>query len=501
MIRKYTSDAINQTENAVNYTIKSGRNSDLIHVLPNQPLVEVLKGFPEISAKLRACLRANIVNNCQAGYMELHHHQNVLDWVGDLYNKSYQVAVIWPDGTWPHGEEFENELMRLRNEEWPQHWLCAGKINNPRKDGEYLQWDYSYPVVINLTQWANLGYPHFLKSSGDAITYDTPSGDVEEQNPPLVMPSNWFETNFKNLECRRLWIDGLFGKSLQSKQIVIGLDHTSVDEFIHHDDMSQDFENMISWIHDNDLLENHDIGELRAKSDSMSEQRCEFYTFKLLGLQIVYITNTEGVPKDFKDTAQNGFNTLILPCAGLHQFYHLIHNMDTLERIVWFDFNPYSVKWMQHVIENWDGIDFKQFVKENRHTITDSGEINDECIIYDPDMVDEFFETMDMNNDDWQDFIFQLRGKENIYANVDAVREYKKLVELAGEDRRVFIQLTNIWQYEVNYLNTDGLDAQLAFINLLNDICKANKSLYLTGDTPMGTHYRYKNIKELKGIF
>jgi hypothetical protein len=50
-------------------------------------------------------------------------------------------------------------------------------------------------------------------------------------------------------------------------------------------------------------------------------------------------------------------------------------------------------------------------------------------------------------------------------------------------------------------MNTDGLDAQLAFLNLLNTVAKNNTELFLTGDTPMGIHYRYKNIKQLKGVF
>jgi hypothetical protein len=500
-MRKYTTDSRTQTHRAVNYTIKAGRNSRLIHVIPNVNVHPHLQDHPEISAKLRACLRANIVNNCQAGYAELHTHQNVLDWVSDLADKGYEFAVIWSDGCWPHGEEFENTLTELSDTVWAANWIAAGKIINKKSDGEYLHWDYSYPVVINLAQWERCGQPYFLDDSGESISFDTGTGDANEQSPFLVTPASWFEPHFKDLERRGLFVDAIIGQGLQQKQIVIGLDSTDVDQHVHSDDLTQGFDEMLTWIHLNDPLAHKDIYEWRSGSDAYAEPRKEFFTFKILELQIVYITNTEGVPKDFKDTARNGFNTLILPCSGLHQFYHIIHNRDTLKRVVWFDFNPYSVKWMQHIIENWDGINFKKFVEENRHVITDSGEINEECIIYDPEMVDEFMETMDMTDDEWQDFIYELRDKENIFANVDAVKDYKTLVEHAGTDSEVFIQLTNIWQYEVNYLNTDGLDAQLAFINLLNDISKNNKNLYLTGDTPMGTHYRYKNIKELKGIF
>jgi hypothetical protein len=512
-MRKYTKDISTSGKQAVGYTIGKGSaetaSNRMIHVMPNYTVHPILNDHPEISAKLRSCLRANILNNSEYSYIELHHHQIVTDWVCDLADYGYEIAVIWFDGSWPVGREFEETLLKLVDTRWPINWMAAGKINNERKEkNNFLNWDYSYPVVLNLKAWDIAGRPHFIdtpwKLRGQSISYDTPrtEDDVLEQNPALVYPSLWLDrVTFKNLNYRGLFVDGLISQSLENKNFVIGLDKTPVSKHIHSDIIEDEFDNLLTWIHNNDLLASEDIYALRANSDNMTEPRQELYTFKLLELQMVYITNTESVPKDFRGENNNNINTLVLPCSGLHQLYHLVHNRDSLERIVWFDFNPYSVAWIRNVIENWDGTNFKQFVADNRHTITDSGEINDECIIYDSDMVDEFFEIMDMSELEWCEFMTELRTKENKFATVNAVKEYKKLVDLVGIDKNVFIQLTNIWQYEVNYLNTDGFDAQIAFISLLNDISKNNKSVYLTGDTPMGTHYRYKNIKELKGIF
>lgn len=500
--RKYTTEAKTFTNRAVNYTRQGGKETRLIHVLPNMNNIDCLSDQPELTAKLRACLRANISNNCNAGYIELHGHQNVMEWVDDLYDEGFELAIVWGDGCWPHGDTLERLILEKYDNDWKIDWMAAGKIENLRDQGEYLHWDYSYPIIINLKNWNHKGRPHIFTDSHGAITYQTDSGKPNENNPRLVWAGDWLDRlGYKDLTCRERFLDALITQTLKNRGFVIGLDKDpDIAPHIHSDDVSEDLDEMLSWVHKNNLLEEaNDVHELRGQSDAYSEPRKEFFTFKILKLQIVYITNTEGIPND--PIEKNKFNTLILPCSGLHQFYHLLHNRDSLKRVVWFDFNPHSVNWIKHIVENWDGVDFKGFVEKNRHTITDSGEVLDHNIIYDEDMVDEFMEKMDMSDQEWKEFMVELRTKENIFANVDAVKEYKTLVEHAGTDSEVFIQLTNIWQYEVNYLNTDGLDAQLAFINLINDICKANKSLYLTGDTPMGTHYRYKNIKELKGIF
>ena len=42
--------------------------------------------------------------------------------------------------------------------------------------------------------------------------------------------------------------------------------------------------------------------------------------------------------------------------------------------------------------------------------------------------------------------------------------------EAIGKDNNVFLQVSNIWQYETNYLNTPHHQAQAAFINLINEL-------------------------------
>lgn len=499
MTRKYTTSYSNESTKMINYTIKSNKYNRIAHVMPNYLVNDHLKPYPELVAKLRACLRANLNNSCEHAVVELHGHQNTVDWMIDLYDFGFEIAVIWTDGTWPLSHQVEEEIIDMVENHWHPEWMGAGMIVNRKREGWYPYWDYSYPVIINLKKWAEKDFPYFINDKPGAVSFETFEKEVfDDLNPKYMFKSGLY----KNEQERGIWFDGLIGHALHKDCWIQGLKEEAILEHIHHDNLEEDIDDLLSWIHNNSLVDDTDINLLRSAGDKYNESRLELYTLKLLKYQIVYITNTEGVPKDYKfNVPETPLETLILPCSGLHQFYHIINNIDSLKRVVWFDFNPYSVNWMERVVKNWNGKDFKGFVEKNRHTITESEVILDDNIIYDPDLVDEFMETMGLTEDQWIDIMAKIRKTEQVFLNVDAVKEYERLVEAAGSDSDVFLQLTNIWQYEVNYLNTDMLDAQLAFLNLLNNISKNNKSLFLTGDTPMGVHYRYKNIKELKGVF
>jgi len=81
------------------------------------------------------------------------------------------------------------------------------------------------------------------------------------------------------------------------------------------------------------------------------------------------------------------------------------------------------------------------------------------------------------------------------------VTEWKRLVDAIGNDNTVFLQVSNIWQYEINYVNTTHFQAQAAYINLINEVLSNNKDLFVTGDTPSGVYQGYRNMKEIASIF
>lgn len=492
-----------RAERTTNYTITSRKYNRLAHVIPNFKLYPELEQHPEYLAKLRSCLRNNLHNSCQQSIVELHGQNVTMDWLFDMYDYGYEFLIVWPDGVWPFGGAIEQEVLDLIDNNWGDNWLAGGMIVNHLESEEiYPYWDYRYPVIINMKAWASVGFPYFMSNKPGAISFDT-----EEQNAKTdVCPKYMFRPptgSYKTCEERGIFLDGLIGVALSKDLWIRGIGHEeSLLSHIHADNPTVDLEDVLSWIHKKEIVDNKNINQVRKFSDKFEEHRLELFTLKLLKYQIVYITNTEGIPKDYAfNVPETPFETLVLPCSGLHQFYHIINNIDTVKRVVWFDFNPYSVMWIKHLMENWNGEDFKKFVSKNKHIITDGKVILEQNIIYDPDLVDEFMETLELDDNSLKEVFLKIKQLDHEYLNIDAVKEWKKLAKACGENSNVFMQLTNIWQYEVNYMNTDGLDAQLAFLNLLNTVAKNNTALFLTGDTPMGIHYRYKNIKQLKGVF
>jgi hypothetical protein len=486
-------------QRTTNYTITSRKYNRIAHIMPNINIHPELEDQPEYLAKLRSCLRNNLHNSCQQSIVELHGQNSTLDWVYDMCDYGFEAIIVWPDGTWPLGDQVEKDVTNLMDTDWGDNWLAAGMIINRMPDNVYPYWDYRYPVVINLKNWAKIGYPHFFNIMTGAFSFETEERVAITDSCPKYM---FRSAAYKDAYVRDKFLDGLIGTALGHDLWIRGFKDEPLLEHIHHDDPVEDLDNVLSWIHENEIADEKNINLARRESDKLNEQRQELFTLKLLKYQIVYITNTEGVPKDFEFFPPNArFETLALPCSGLHQFYHIIRNIDTVKSVVWFDFNPYSVLWMKHLIENWDGYDFKKFVQSDKHVITDSKIILDQNIIYEEELVDEFLETIGLNEQEFHAMFLRIKELDHKFMTIDVVKEWEQLATACGENSNVFMQLTNIWQYEVNYMNTDGLDAQLAFLNLLNTVAKNNTALFLTGDTPMGIHYRYKNIKQLKGVF
>ena len=693
-----------QSEASRNYQINTSRYNKLVHVIPNKVFHNELIDHPEYIAKLRSCLKANLLNSCEHSILELYNNDDRA-WLGDIADMGYEYAVIWPDGTWPQGE-FEDNLLNVLDElnkatKRNSSWLALGKVHELKHNllGFTEGFDYSYPIILNLDQYDKAERPHFFQLDTETIyqfmdevvchsrSTNFDSGDYHPKPLSVMMDEDeWGDTHdvhradgyikalgslnnntdnrgdhwIRALSSVDLHYDALFrvGNVVDFFKTVgrqtIGLDNLNAENLSetkegstqseqdlndqlnsptaktntmrlmlntimdwHTDNPIENLNDLLKWIHKKDMLSSSDddgmrptqssytIGTIgnddnregliasRMLGDTMTHNRENLYSLKLLQYQIVYITNTESVPiADYSNSNYSGSSNsncnhevMLLPCSGLHQFYHILANPNC-KRVIWYDFNPYSVEWTKKVLnefyvyqdeENYGGVvqQFDNFVYENRSTITKDGVIMDENIEYDFDNVITFFGTrlwddndpdigknradifdvdswrsklesdraygqlndmerdllldgertaadviaLSLNEDQisgerfalsgdnklgrayWWKTMEHIKSLEHEFIVCDAVKDWETLANAVGVDNRVFMQLTNIWQYEVNYLNSDGLDAQIAFLNLINTVLKNNKSLYFTGDTPSGIHYRNKNIAELKGLF
>jgi hypothetical protein len=114
--------------------------------------------------------------------------------------------------------------------------------------------------------------------------------------------------------------------------------------------------------------------------------------------------------------------------------------------------------------------------------------------------VDEFIDSYG-TEERWLEHWDRIRSLQHDFLQVDVVKEWPRVAQAVGRNHTVFVNFSNIWQYEINYINTANFDAQLSFGNLMNELLINNTTVYFTGDTPNGVHYQYQNLRSLPGIF
>ena len=72
-------------------------------------------------------------------------------------------------------------------------------------------------------------------------------------------------------------------------------------------------------------------------------------------------------------------------------------HIDTLEKIVWTDFNPMSIRWLQHIVDNWDGYNFRDFFEDNKPLLLTWGLKDLEFLNYRDKQIDELTEMFQYN--------------------------------------------------------------------------------------------------------
>ena len=215
------------------------------------------------------------------------------------------------------------------------------------------------------------------------------------------------------------------------------------------------------------------------------------YEFLNMSNEVLYITNTEGYPEERLYKKAPGTNVIICPASGLNQFLFAIPHVDTLEKMIWTDFNALSIKWLQYILEHWDGNDFRGFFESNRHVLSDWGIKHQELLVYTDEQIDELTEMF--NEPEMNAKYNRLKDIEHVFLNIDIVNQYDQILPHV-KDSNVILQLSNIYSYEINYIVNKYYKAQVAFYSLVNALLESNKNVYLRGDTPSGVYHEMTNI-------
>lgn len=485
----------------------SDQTSDtkLVHLFFNEVLHPALKDEHAYAGKLKKIMQININNSTRYPYV---HANKFSDWglqhtLERIINMGFEHVCIWFDGTWPGACEFDDKLIEAIEEKWNNtRWLAAGHIINHHERGDGPEW-HEQCVVINLKvlkeidalglYWnTDRAFPHYKFSKQSLHDDYTPMWIAAED---CAVDDDWIE-NPQDPEFNDEGVlNNLFPIALSNECVIHNFDYDIRSEKIccYPED---ELEFTKSWFFDYDLNTRMSLDESRSFGyNHIDDDKRELFQYKVMDTHIMYVTNTEDVP--IGDPL--GIDTLVAPCSGLHQFKHLSNNKETIKRILWTDFSPFGIGWTKHVLENWNGKDFPQFYKDNFHIITEMGLPSEEFIWYEEENALDFVNSYE-SEEEWLEHWDFIRTLDHQFVKIDIVKEWKRLVELVGNDHVVFLQLSNIWQYEINYVNSPDFNAQAAFVDLFNELLQNNKVVYFSGDTPGGNYLEYQNMRLLPGI-
>lgn len=472
----------------MNIQIRS-KSKNIVHVILDNYIVDDIANHEEYTSVLKRVQNINIVNATRSSIMNVKSH-NRLDWLHTMCDLGFEYAVVWFDGSWPLEQEFEDELLQSAYT-WNTPWLVAGHIIDYNKDGEYPKW-HKQCLIINLFAWESIGRIDWRKYRNTNAPFKSSDEKLHGDYTPVFLdPCSEKQQLQTTKDIWDAWISCSLANGLRVNNIpynMRGKKYCCYPE--------DDIEHTSNWLLDTDFMINNSEQDIKNLSPSIPEDKRELWGFKRQQYQILYATNTESVPdQDIKQP----ITLMCLPCSGLHQFMHISKHLATLKKVVWYDYNSYATAWIKLVINEWDGTDFGSFVEANVYRVIRNGILQKKNVIYDQDLVDDFIAEIG-GEETWLKIWSVIKSLKHEFIEVDVVRDYKKVVDAVGYNESVFINLTNIWQYESNYLNNSRFRAQANYYNLIADLYDNNKELFINGNTPSGEFYECQNVKQLSEI-
>ena len=189
----------------------------------------------------------------------------------------------------------------------------------------------------------------------------------------------------------------------------------------------------------------------------------------------------------------NLLNTFIVPCSGLNQFSYMIPHIDAIQKIIFYDVNVHSIEWMKFVIANWNGSDSMRILAEQFRSIYKH---DFEFLFYD-DIVQQYF---DIFKDVSPAIIEKIRHSDIQFVQCDITSESHKITDIVTGADKVFINISNIWHYESNYINSDHISVDREFFNLIYNLKNNSEMLYIRGQTPSCKMIRITNVDNIRGF-
>lgn len=478
--------------------------SPLVHVVFDELVHDNMKEYPRYLSTVRKIKQIALSNSFEHSVMSINTGSFANTELERLHELGFKWACLWVDGSVPCDSDFEDELITFcKDLDDKDEWMAIGHIIN--REGKYPYF-HEQTVVINLATWyertldedgsrGNLIYDHTPSPVKYLPGYIASTETIHDDYTPLVLhPARRTEDDklVENEEFREGKLNRIIKTALDNHLSVYNFPShiRKLKECVYLEDHADE---TVSWLFSDDYYMKSDevYGDLKHQLRQNDQgDKLPLWSLKRQTENIVYITNTETVPNfdllpDFIDT---DVDTYVVPCSGFNQFEFMIKHLDTLHNIVFYDANRHSIAWMKHLITDWDGVsDLYEFIDEYLATL--DSRIN---IIYNKNDVESFLERT--TEEERINLFIHLREEKVSYHHIDIMREWNELVDAVDENAKLLINLTNIWEYEGNFINNTIVDCELAFYRLMAGLTDKNCTILFKGNTPAGKYIDCRNI-------
>lgn len=407
------------------------------------------------------------------------HHLGEL--LRSLKHFGFKVAVIWAEGSWSDDPDIDKEILKSVKEWDKEEWGAAGHIlDRPLyKEPKF----HHQCVVLNLRKLTEIiECPLWEHDASNKHMHD----DYTPMWIKVRSPAKIVKHTARNGEINVF--DKILRTCLENKLTVFNLDYNIRGKKIcvyPEDDIEWAEEKVFANL---DQLPQKQLVRIMSDVRINYPDKIAMFEFKIQSVTNLYITNTETVPH----VVDNDLQVAVCPCSGLHQFKFIQPSLDVMEKVIWADYSPYAVKWMEILVHEWNGKDFHTFFDNNKDRLNYDG-----SVINGHGTWEKFLESFE-NEDEWLTAWAKIRNLEHQFIDVNLVNDYNKVVELIPPNKNVLLQCSNIFLYESNYFNRGPLTA-VNSIDYVKQVRNISNKVIFNGDIN-GSYYDMINTNRLKWI-
>lgn len=451
------------------------REKEICHITLEDVMCQELneKASDDYISVLKVTTNINVIMNTEGSYIIDCNDDALNDTLDVLKDFGFKVAVLWAEGSWPDDPDIDAEILKSVNEWNDTQWGCAGHIlDRPGRNRPTL---HHQCVIINLQKLTEI-------KNGGIYQYQASEEHFHDDYTPKWIKPIPDANRIDNVGPANNFFDRILRTSLDDGLTVFNLDYN-----IRGKKICIYPEDDIEWT-ENELFKEYSHADSIWDIKDNYPDKKHLLEFKIQDSSVLYVLNTENVPQ----VRENDIQVMVCPCSGLHQFKYMEPSLDVMEKVIWADYSPYAVKWIELLIHEWDGKDFHKFFENNKSRLNFDGTFH-----YGFGTWEKFLDSFEDENK-WLSVWSKIRNLEHQFEVVNLVNDYDKIIELIPHNKNVLLQCSNIFLYESNYFS-EGINTTANAIDYIRKVQNISNKVIFNGDIN-GNLYAMTNINRLKWI-